>query len=196
MTTHPPIALASSAPSVPRPAGPASPAVWEREHFHHLIWLFPAAFALHITEESNGFARWVTDVLRGEMDVRAFYVNNAGFMALLIGLTWLASRKRAAWAYGLLFAWTSAQEFGNALFHLYTQVVFGAYSPGLFTAMLLYLPVYLYLSYLAFRESFLPRWYWAPAVIFGACLMAFVVWAGLYHFTTPPWCRWVPFACS
>ncbi|APR75391.1 Hypothetical protein A7982_00737 [Minicystis rosea] len=171
-------------------------AAWERQYFFRLIWLFPAAFALHITEESLGFPRWVTQVLGGSMDVRAFYVNNAVFMLILVSLCALAARTRARWAVALLYLWTTAQELCNALFHLYTQVVFNAYSPGLFTAMLLYIPVNGYLIYLALRERMLPRLFMPIALVIGAAMMAFVVWAGLYHFTTPPFCKWAPFACG
>jgi Protein of unknown function with HXXEE motif len=174
---------------------PLSGAAWERAHVHHLIWLFPAVYAVHVTEESLGFPRWVTTVLGGDMDVRAFYVNNAGFMVLMIGLCALAAWKRAPWAYGALFVWTTGQQLCNAVFHVYAQIVFNAYSPGVVSAVFGYVPVYGYLTYLAVRERLFPRWLIPIALAAGAIGMVFTVWAGLYHFGPMPGCRWAPFAC-
>jgi Protein of unknown function with HXXEE motif len=169
---------------------------WERAHFYRLIWLFPAVYVFHISEEGLGFPRWVTNVLHGAMNVRAFYVNNAVFMAILLALCALATRTRARWALWLLFIWAAAQEFCNAVFHVYSQVVFKAYSPGLFTAVFLYIPTFGYLTYLVLRERLLPRWFLVPALSVGALGMAFTIWAGLYHFGAVPWCQWAPFASS
>lgn len=171
-------------------------AAWEQANFYWLIWLFPAAFVLHIAEESLGFPRWVTSVLHGQMDVRLFYINNGGFMALSVALCAVAFRTRSRWALLALFLWTSAQEFCNAIFHVYTQVVFNAYSPGLFTAIFLYIPVFLYLTYLALRERLLPLWFLPLALLLGPIAMAFTIWAGLYHFGAVPWCQWAPFGCG
>ncbi len=166
-------------------------ASYEREHYWQFLWLFPAVFAVHVVEESLGFARWVEEILQGQIQISAFYINNAGFMVVLIGLTALASRKKTTWALALLFFWVSGQQFWNFMFHMYTQFRFRHYSPGYFTALFLYFPLYLYLSYLALRERFLPGWILACAFAAGAFGMWFTIWAGLYHFAPFPWNRWI-----
>lgn len=180
----------------PQASGPLSPAEWESENVYRLLFLFPAIFALHIVEESRGFPRWVSGVLHGELEVSAFYVNNAAFMIVLLGLCLVSLRTRSRAALWALFLWTSGQQLCNAVFHVYTQVVFNAYSPGIFTAVFGYVPVYTYLTYLVLRERLLPGWFLPVGLLLGAVGMWFTIWAGLYHFGPFPVCRWAPFVCG
>lgn len=159
--------------------------------YSHLVWLFPAAFFFHICEEAPSFPFWVENVLKGHMDVRLFYVNNAAFMIVLLGLALFASRKRNFLSTFLLFLWVSGQQFWNFVFHLYTQFHFNAYSPGLWTATFLYFPIFLYMSYLAIRESFLSWKALLFCVIAGAGGMWFTICSGLYHFEEFPWASWI-----
>lgn len=164
----------------------------ERKYFHtRWVWLFPIAFAFHVLEESRGFADWVTGTLHGQIDVQTFYWNNAGFMAILLLLTALTHYKKSRLAVALLFFWVSGQQFWNCVFHVYTQWRFNAYSPGYFTAIFLYLPVFQYLSYLALREGFIRPAIWGAAILVGAFGMWFTIWAGLYHFAPFPWHAWL-----
>ncbi len=164
---------------------------WESAQFYRLLWLFAAAFGLHIIEESAGFSDWVKNTLKGEIDITAFYINNAGFMAVLVLLTILAGRRKTNLTLWLLFFWVSGQQFWNFIFHMYTQFHFRAYSPGYFTALFLYFPVFLYLSYLALREKRLTLWQWSLTLCAGAFGMWFTIWAGLYHFSPFPWDYWL-----
>lgn len=50
---------------------------------------------------------------------------------------------------------------------------------GYFTALFLYFPVYVYLSYLALRERRLKLWQWLISFAAGAFGMWFTIWAGL-----------------
>lgn len=151
--------------------------------FKRVIWAMPAAFALHIGEEfAGGFARWVTDTVGGSMDTVAFLANNAVFMAVLIGLTaWAARRPGGTMAF-LLITWASANLFWDFLFHLVTTAAFDRYSPGLFTASLLYYPLSLGIGWIAVEERVLSRKAFAASVALGAGLMGFVIWYGLFHF--------------
>lgn len=151
--------------------------------FRRMIWAMPAAFALHIGEEFiGGFARWVTETVGGSMDTIAFLANNAAFMAVLVGLTAWTARRPDGWAAFLLIIWASANLFWDFLFHLVTTAAFDRYSPGLFTASLLYYPLSVVIGWLAVRENILSRAGFAAAVSFGAALMGFVIWYGLFHF--------------
>ncbi len=151
--------------------------------FKRIIWAMPAAFALHIGEEfTGGFARWVTEVVGGSMDTVAFLANNAVFMAVLIGLTAWAARRPNGWAAFLLITWASANLFWDFLFHLIATAAFNRYSPGLFTASLLYYPLSLGIGWIAVREGVLGRAGFTGAVALGAGLMGFVIWYGLFHF--------------
>lgn len=173
-----------------------SAAAWESRNVYSLLFLFPAAFALHVAEESLGFPHWVSHVLHGEIGGAAFYINNAAFMLVLCGLCFVCLRTRSRAALWALFLWVSGQQLCNTVFHVYTQVVFHAYSPGLFTAVFGYVPVYTYLTYLVLRERLLPRWFLPIGLVVGAVGMWFTIWAGLYHFGPFPTCRWAPFVCG
>jgi hypothetical protein len=148
------------------------------------------SYALHILEESNGFAGWVVGPLHGRISTGFFYLANAWFMGVLLLLTRLASRRRSRTAVGVLFFFASGQTFWDAVLHIYAENHFATYSPGFFTAVFLYLPVYGYLSYLALREGFLSFESWAAGLLCGLVLLAAIVWAGLYDFGPFPWALW------
>ncbi len=158
---------------------------WTRVSFQKVIWLLPLAYAVHIVEEYvGGFPDWVTDVVRGSMDNRAFALNNALFMVILLGLTVWTSRTRSQFATFLLLTWASANIFWDFLFHLFTTVFLDRYSPGLITAVLLYYPLALFVGWRVLREHRLSRGQLADALIIGAALLGFVAWYGLFHFAT------------
>jgi len=188
--------LTPHAPASPTPDPSLAGAAWEASQVYRLLFLFPAIFALHIVEESLGFPRWVGGVLHGEISVSSFYVNNAGFMAVLLTLCFVCLRTRSRAALWALFLWVSGQQLFNAVFHVYTQVVFNAYSPGLFTAVFGYVPVFTYLTALVLRQRLLPWWFLPIGLVVGAAGMWFTIWAGLYHFAAFPTCRWAPFLCG
>ena len=62
--------------------------------------------------------------------------------------------------------------FFNILFHAGANAAFGVYCPGLLTALVIYPPVFFFLSRLAYREHFLST---------RSGLIAFV-FAGVFHF--------------
>ncbi len=144
-------------------------------YFTRLIWLFPVVYVFHITEEANGFANWVTNILGGQMTMKPFIINNSIFMLVLLTLCFIAARQQKPWSTFLLFFWVSAQEFWNFVFHIYAEFKFNAYSPGYFTAILLYLPVYFYLSYICLREKFLSWKVWLLAFVVSIAGMAFTI---------------------
>ena len=151
--------------------------------FYRLIWLMPAAFAIHIAEEwFGGFAHWVSAIVGGAMNPSGFLVNNAGFMAVLVGLTGLTAWSRAQWALFLLIFWASANLFWDFLFHLATVVAFDRYSPGLVSATLLYFPISYFVARAALRKRIVATPVFTAAIGLGAALMGFVIWSGLFHF--------------
>ncbi|MCI0696882.1 HXXEE domain-containing protein [candidate division KSB1 bacterium] len=61
--------------------------------------------------------------------------------------------------------------FWNTLFHAGATIRFGVYCPGLFTALILYLPLFFFISRLAYREGLLTE---------TAGLIALLL-AGIFH---------------
>jgi hypothetical protein len=160
--------------------------------FFRLLWLFPLAFLLHVIEEARGFPTWVADVLHGSISRSAFLVNNAVFMIVLVAACTYAARARSRLAVMLLLVWTSGQMFWNFVFHLYTDLHFDAYSPGLVSAVLLYYPLYLFLAARAHRERLVSSRMLAIAFVAGLPGMLVAIWGGLYGFGAVPCAHWIP----
>jgi hypothetical protein len=125
-----------------------------------LVWLLPAAFALHELEEWN-IVPWfrenfspqteLTDLgartLLAAFSLGAFLFT--GFAALLptIRMTLCAVLP--------LFIVIGV---GNALTHVFWLLYFGSYAPGVATAALLVAPVTIYISQRAVWENHVSRW--------------------------------------
>lgn len=151
--------------------------------FRRVIWLLPAAFALHIVEEYvGGFPGWVTNVVGGSFDDLAFALNNAAFMAAMLALTAWASRTNSARATFLLILWSSANIFWDAGFHVAMTAYEDRYSPGLMTAAFLYLPLSYIVTTSCVSSRSLNVRSFALASLCGLVLFGFVVWYGLFHF--------------
>ncbi len=155
-----------------------------RIRFEKLLWLMPVAFVPHIVEEYvGGFPGWVTHTLHGRFDNRLFALNNAAFMALMLGLSLWASRSRSRLSAFALMSWSSGNLFWDFLLpHLGGTVLYGVYSPGLVTAVLLYYPINLWVAWACWRDGRLSKAQIAGAFAVGLGLIAFVIWAGLFHF--------------
>jgi hypothetical protein len=162
----------------------------QKAFYNKLIWLFPIIYLFHISEESNGFTVWVTNTLGGEMTIKPFLINNSVFMLINIACCFIAMKTQKTWATFLLFFWVSAQEFWNFVFHVYSEFKFNAYSPGYFTAIFLYFPVFCYLSYLCLRDRHLSWQLWLSAFLSSSSALALTIWGGLYHFGNIPLHKW------
>jgi hypothetical protein len=156
----------------------------ERIQFKQILWLMPAAFALHICEEGfGGFTRYVVEEMHGSpMPGPLFLVNNAVFMAILVWLSVWATRSRSRSSAFLLMAWASGNLFWDFLVHLGYTISTGRFSPGLITATLLYYPIPFLVSAVALREGRLSYNGILGSFAIGAALMLLVLWGGVYHF--------------
>ncbi len=154
-----------------------------RQTFRRLLWLMPAAFALHIVEEyRGGFPAWVTHVLGGSFNDLAFAYNNAVFFVIMVGLTIWVVRSGSRLAVFLLIAWTSGNIFWDGLFHVLTTAKFDRYSPGLITSSVLYLPISLIVGKATLQSEVLSVKVFLAALAVGLSLLVFVIWYGLFHF--------------
>ena len=139
--------------------------------YRQAIWLAPVAYAVHILEESQQFAVWVNTNFAQGFTTAQFVKNNLIMMSALIALSLLVTLHPRRWTALLHFLQISAVMFHNALFHMATTAYLGIYSPGLLSAMLLYLPVFYYITKRGYREGFLPN---------GLAIVVFVL-AGIAH---------------
>jgi hypothetical protein len=152
-----------------------------RVPFRRLIWAIPPAYVLHVIEEAaGGFPNWATHVLGGTIDGPIFALSNIAFMAIVLGLTAWASVTEAAFAVFCLMAWSAGHLFWDFFFHLITTVSMHAYSPGLVTAGVLYMPIFILTAMAAVRQKVMTPMALAGAIAFGAVLLGFVLSIGRY----------------
>ena len=172
----------TSAPAL-APAAAAARAALTLPAFRKIIWLMPAAYALHIIEEFAGnFPAWVTDDVHGKFNYFAFDANNIMFMLVLLTLVTLNFRKTSTRKAFALTVFASANLFWDALFHLFMTPALDRYSPGLVTAMLLYIPISILVGVVIVKQGILKPHLFAIALAGGLVFFGLVVWGGLFHF--------------
>jgi hypothetical protein len=153
--------------------------------FDRAVWLVPPAFALHVGEEAPGFTRWVNRHIRRDYRQADFVRINAAGMAMTLAATALVSRWPAR---PLVFAYFTAivcQQAANAGFHAGTTAAYRAYSPGLATSILLYMPLWRVLSRSASRERLLSQRAGHAAAALAALLHAKVVSSQVFRRAGP-----------
>lgn len=154
--------------------------------FRQVVWVAPIAYALHILEEFWQFPLWVSAHFAPGFTSARFVIANAIMMVVLVSLTALVSVLRARAVDFLYFCWLSGQLFHNALFHIGTTAYFGVYSPGLLSAILLYVPVSYYIARAAHQEGRIGNVGGIAALAVGAAGMFSLVHFGLLHRAAAP----------
>ena len=113
-----------------------------------LAWLLPATYFIHLLEEyfaGEGFPAWLSGFMGARLSVTDFLIINCvawPVMAAFAVAYTLGWKNKVI----LLALWTVL--FINGLLHPLSCLASGVYSPGTFSAVLLYLP----LGLTAFRE--------------------------------------------
>lgn len=137
----------------------------ERIPLKRLLWLLPLAFILHDLEEVFTMAPWLAanrgllpSLVAGRMPaLTSFQV--AGAVAFEFLLCVLAAytgvRALREGRAGRLYVIITAVLFGNVFTHLGQAVIFGGYTPGVWTAPTIALPYTAYALYRLFRAGLL-----------------------------------------
>jgi hypothetical protein len=121
---------------------------------NQLCWFIFAILVAHVIEELPRFPEWAT---------RHFGTTTTGFfilshIPLLVGAYFIVYRsskdqKNGIWiSLAVLLQWAL---FVNGLFHIATTLAFGEYSPGVVTAVILYVPFTIYLLKRIIRDGYL-----------------------------------------
>ena len=114
---------------------------------------FPITFALHLLEESASgewYGAWSARVLQAPMTLPAFLAWNAlAFILMCAGVALTMAVPKLRWIETAM----SIAVLGNALFHVAASALTWTWSPGLATAVLLWLPLGAVRLRLAIRES-------------------------------------------
>ena len=130
-------------------------------NIHTQIWLLAGALALHEAEEWNIYGWYQRNYVempanRSEMTIRFFLV----FLSVL-GFLWAAIAQ--IWGDASLSSWIIMPLVGvivqNILQHVYWQIRFREYGPGLGTAVLLLTPLSAGIIIASVKENLVPAWY-------------------------------------
>jgi hypothetical protein len=140
------------------------------------VWLFPAAFAVHVLEEAPGFTDWVNRYASEQFTSEDFARNNALGLLLTAGATLAVTRTGNRTVFFVFYsAVLTQQALWNTVFHAGAAAEFSAYSPGMITSVLLFLPLWWQLTRLALSEGVIGPRRVAVAVLIGALIHAAVV---------------------
>jgi len=140
--------------------------------FREAVWLFPFVYTLHVLEELPQFTTWAQrHASPAYTRIGYVKIHLAGIAVALVAaaVIWYFPNRIVLFIF-FTFIFTPA-IFYNTLFHAGATAYFGVYCPGLLTALVLYVPLYGFVSTLAFREALLSS---------RLGLISFVV-AGLFH---------------
>jgi len=148
--------------------------------FRRLVWLLPVAFTLHELEEWNILLWYRTQFVNPpSTSDRGVHV---GLLAIsLLGVLWTAGAcllptPRATALVALPFFVVFV--LGNALQHVYWQLAFGAYAPGVVTSALLIIPSVVLLSWHAVRSRLVAPAYLAVLYASSVAVVFYAVRAG------------------
>jgi hypothetical protein len=133
------------------------------------IWLFPIATTAHNLEEAIWLPGWSQHPGRLHRPVAAteFYFAVAVLTIAAWLATWLAARRGGRWRYIAAGYWIAMLL--NVIFpHAVVTVLERGYTPGIATALLLNLPVDLYLLCSALRD----RWVRARTLALAGALVS------------------------
>lgn len=117
----------------------------------YILWIATAAYGMHMIEETiYDWHGWVRRILKLDAEWSEFYMVNAIVIVLGVSCAMVGWRLPAA---ALIFP---AFMLVNAvLFHIVPVIVTRVFSPGLFTAIILFLPVGCWAYWGAWRDGVL-----------------------------------------
>lgn len=134
-----------------------------------LVWLLVGAYVSHVLEEYlAGFPRWVAVIAGRPMPTEVFIgINAVAFVGMVLAARAAIRNETLGW----LAVAIATVLLVNALAHLGASLLTASYSPGLFTGVVLYMPIA--------QLLLLRAWHQAPEALFwqgvGAGLAAHIV---------------------
>ncbi|MBV9924214.1 MAG: HXXEE domain-containing protein [Acidobacteria bacterium] len=109
------------------------------------LLLAPAVFVLHFVEESPGFVQWFNSHVARGITPGLFWTVNLTALVITVAVVLFEWFSRTPLSLGVALGWLSFLMAANAVFHVAGALVDRRYVPGLFTAILLYAPYYVWL---------------------------------------------------
>jgi hypothetical protein len=112
-----------------------------------LALAMPVVFVAHVVEEAPNFVAWFNSLVSPGISQQSFLSVNAVGLAVTIGVACVLAFVPGRGSVLVGVAWLGFLMLANAIVHIMATLVLERYSPGVFTATLLYLP----LSFLLLR---------------------------------------------
>ena len=126
----------------------------------YVLWIATVAYALHMLEEyMYNWRDWVARVLKLEAQWTEFYLVNAFVIILGVSCAAVGWRRPEA-----ALAFPAFMLVNAVLFHIVPVLATRIFSPGLFTAVILFLPIVGWAYYGAWADGALS---WVGGVISG-----------------------------
>ncbi len=146
------------------------------------IWLLPLAYASHVMEEAyggHGLIGWMNERGGIHLSMAAFFGVNLVGLAIIAVATW-GARMHRLWQWPLASAGTIL--FMNGLSHVAASIAVRQYVSGMWTGIVLYIPLG---AVLLVRVQRLVRpWVFRAAVTVGFVIHAAVLWIVVFG---APW---------
>lgn len=144
-----------------------------------LLWLFVPAYVVHVAEEwFGGFPQWVRLMAGGPMPAAAFFAINGIALVLLVAGVRAAIRSDR---HGWIAVTVATIALVNTGAHAAGAALTRSYSPGLISAVVLYVPLGLLAMIRALDQA--PRAQLARGIAIGLILHA-LVFIVAFAFTT------------
>jgi hypothetical protein len=135
------------------------------------LWVATAAYGLHILEEFMfDWKTWANKVLKLPVDWPTFYIVNS--VAVVLGIVAAAIGWRLP---ALSLAFPALMIINAVFFHILPFVATRKFSPGVISAVVLFLPIGTWLFYAANKDGVLTTTTAITAFALGAGLMAYPV---------------------
>jgi hypothetical protein len=115
------------------------------------ILLAPIIFLMHAAEETPGFVKWFNNLVTPGISQSLFLSVNAFAFIITIILAGMLAVTKKRFAAILMLAWLGFLMLANALFHLAAAIAYIKYCPGVVTAVILYLPYFVWFFRIAVR---------------------------------------------
>jgi hypothetical protein len=127
-------------------------------------------------EEAPGFTDWVNRYASEQYTSGDFARNDALGLLVTGGATLVVTRASNRRVFLVFYSTVLTQQaLWNTVFHVGSTAGFSAYSPGLVTSALLFLPVWWHLTRLALSEGLISRKGLAVATLIGGLIHGAVV---------------------
>jgi hypothetical protein len=151
--------------------------------FQTAMLFFPIAVTVHVLEELPGFTLWTRRYINPRF-TRQHYVKvhiaSIGLAILTGAVLWFLPTRPLVLAFFTLIV--TPGLFWNTAFHAGASVAYRSYSPGLITALGLYLPLFATLSGLAIAEGLISSGFWLLSTCLAGCIHMVEVRHNVFRF--------------